>query len=75
MFAVEGEICMNRISIITLGVKDIKRSLKFYRDGLGIQTSVSGDNPGIVFLILPAPGWHCILSRVWLKISMTKNLR
>lgn len=40
---------MNRINIITLGVKDINRSLKFYRDGLGFQTSVSQENPEIVF--------------------------
>ena len=28
-----------RISIITLGVEDLDRSLKFYRDGLGFETS------------------------------------
>jgi catechol 2,3-dioxygenase-like lactoylglutathione lyase family enzyme len=39
---------MNRIHIITLGVKDIKRSLRFYRE-LGFQTSVQEENPGIVF--------------------------
>ena len=27
-----------KISLITLGVDDLKRSLKFYRDGLGLQT-------------------------------------
>lgn len=31
-----------RITVITLGVDDLKRSLKFYRDGLGFST------PGIV---------------------------
>jgi catechol 2,3-dioxygenase-like lactoylglutathione lyase family enzyme len=36
---------MNRIHIITLGVKDINRSLKFYRDGLGFKTSVTEENP------------------------------
>jgi predicted lactoylglutathione lyase len=40
---------MNRINLITLGVKDINKSLKFYRDGLGFKTSVSEDNPDIVF--------------------------
>ena len=39
---------MNHIHIITLGVKDINRSLKFYR-ALGFQTSVQEENPGIVF--------------------------
>jgi uncharacterized protein len=27
-----------RITILTLGVDDLERSLKFYRDGLGLQT-------------------------------------
>jgi catechol 2,3-dioxygenase-like lactoylglutathione lyase family enzyme len=27
-----------RIGMITLGVDDLKASLKFYRDGLGLQT-------------------------------------
>ena len=39
---------MNHIHIITLGVKDINRSLKFYRE-LGFQTSVREENPAIVF--------------------------
>lgn len=37
-----------RISIITLGVKDLKRSLAFYRDGLGLPTSWDGTK-GVVF--------------------------
>ncbi len=32
-----------------LGVSDISKSLKFYRDGLGFKTSVKEDNPDIVF--------------------------
>ncbi|MEH7255365.1 VOC family protein [Neobacillus niacini] len=40
---------MNRINLITMGVKDISHSLKFYRDGLGFETSVKEENPGIVF--------------------------
>ena len=31
-----------RITLITLGVDDLKRALRFYRDGLGLAT------PGIV---------------------------
>ncbi len=31
-----------RISVLTIGVDDLKKSLKFYRDGLGLKT------PGIV---------------------------
>ncbi|MDF1507094.1 VOC family protein [Robertmurraya sp. DFI.2.37] len=40
---------MNRINLITLGVKDLKKSLIFYRDGLGFKTSVSDEEPEIVF--------------------------
>lgn len=40
---------MNRINIITLGVKDMQTSLAFYRDGLGFKTSITEESPGIVF--------------------------
>jgi catechol 2,3-dioxygenase-like lactoylglutathione lyase family enzyme len=40
---------VNRIHVITLGVKDINKSIAFYRDGLGFTTTVSEDNPPIVF--------------------------
>lgn len=39
---------MNRINFITLGVKNMNRSLIFYRDGLDFQTSVNEDNPEII---------------------------
>ena len=29
---------MNRINIVCLGVRDMKKSVKFYREGLGFQT-------------------------------------
>ncbi len=37
-----------RVSLITLGVADLERSLKFYRDGLGLPTTWTGDR-GVVF--------------------------
>lgn len=40
---------MNRVHIITLGVNDINRSLRFYRDGLGFATTVDESDPPIVF--------------------------
>jgi len=40
---------MNRINIITLGVRDITESLRFYRDGLGFRTLIKEDDPAIVF--------------------------
>ena len=41
-----------KIGIITLGVTDLKRSLKFYRDGLGFPTHEYKDDAGIVFFKL-----------------------
>ncbi len=40
---------MNRISIIALGVRDMQKSLKFYRDGLGFLTDAKEDCPKVVF--------------------------
>lgn len=37
-----------RISLITLGVSDLQRSLRFYRDGLGFPTTWDGSK-GVVF--------------------------
>lgn len=37
-----------RVSIITLGVRDLERSLRFYRDGLGLPTTWDGSK-GVVF--------------------------
>lgn len=42
---------MNRLNLLTLGVQDIARSLRFYRDGLGFEVKVMGDEsqPDVVF--------------------------
>ena len=37
-----------RISLITLGVKDLERSLRFYRDGLGFPTTRTAEQ-GVIF--------------------------
>ena len=37
-----------RISLITLGVSDLERSLRFYRDGLGFPTTWTVDK-GVIF--------------------------
>jgi catechol 2,3-dioxygenase-like lactoylglutathione lyase family enzyme len=49
-----------KISIITLGVTDLERSTKFYRDGLGFPTH--GDFPGITFFSL-AGTWLALFPR------------
>lgn len=44
---------MNKITCICLGVRDMRRALSFYRDGLGFKTNVSDDNPPVVFFNTP----------------------
>lgn len=42
---------MNRLNLITLGVRNMVESLQFYRDGLGFDVVVHGDesNPDVIF--------------------------
>ncbi|QTM98840.1 VOC family protein [Sediminibacillus dalangtanensis] len=42
---------MNRLNLITLGVRDMVESLHFYRDGLGFEVIVYGEesNPEVIF--------------------------
>jgi len=42
---------MNRLNLITLGVKDMVESLRFYRDGLGFEVIVYGEEkkPDVIF--------------------------
>jgi catechol 2,3-dioxygenase-like lactoylglutathione lyase family enzyme len=40
---------MNRVHVVTLGVSDMNRALRFYRDGLGFTTTIEEENPPIVF--------------------------
>src|SRR3954468_1196082 len=44
----DGDSMEPRVSLITLGVRDLDRSLRFYRDGLGLPTSW-GVEKGVVF--------------------------
>ncbi|MCP3031735.1 VOC family protein [Halobacillus sp. A1] len=44
---------MNRVHLITLGVKDMRRSVKFYRDELGFPTNEKADDPEIIFFNTP----------------------
>ncbi len=40
---------MNRINLICLGVRDIKKARAFYRDALGFSTPNNEENPNVVF--------------------------
>ena len=39
-----------RITIITLGVSDLPRAIRFYRDGLGFPTDAKDDAPIAIFM-------------------------
>jgi catechol 2,3-dioxygenase-like lactoylglutathione lyase family enzyme len=41
-----------KLSLITLGVADLDRSLRFYRDGLGLPTENYDPEAGVVFFRL-----------------------
>lgn len=41
-----------KLSLITLGVADLDRSLRFYRDGLGLPTEDYDPEAGVVFFRL-----------------------
>lgn len=40
---------MNRINVICLGVRNMEKSVKFYRDGLGFNTQEKENNPAVIF--------------------------
>ena len=40
---------MNRMNIICIGVRNMEKSIKFYREGLGFQTDEKDNNPEIIF--------------------------
>ena len=44
---------MNRINVICLGVKDMERSIRFYKDGLGFQTKETSYSPEVIFFDTP----------------------
>ena len=44
---------MNKITVICLGVRDMRRAVKFYRDDLGFKTNETDDNPQVVFFNTP----------------------
>ncbi|MDO5089181.1 MAG: VOC family protein [Leptotrichiaceae bacterium] len=38
-----------KITCICLGVRNMEKSVKFYRDGLGFETDCKEDNPNVIF--------------------------
>jgi len=62
-----------RISFITLGVADLDRSLRFYRDGLGLPTEgIVGeefDHGAVVFIALQ----HGLKLALWPRRSLARD--
>lgn len=44
---------MNKITCICLGVRNMEKAIKFYRDQLGFQTDEMGDSPDVIFFNTP----------------------
>ncbi|MDR1579004.1 MAG: VOC family protein [Synergistaceae bacterium] len=44
---------MNRINVIALGVRDMAKSVRFYREGLGFQTDEKEVDPKVIFFNTP----------------------
>lgn len=61
-----------KISIITLGVADLGRSLTFYRDGLGFPTHNYKEDQGIVFFKLEGT-WLSLYPREKLAEDITMS--
>lgn len=40
---------MNRINLICLGVRDMERAIRFYKDGLGFMTNETSYTPDVIF--------------------------
>ena len=58
-----------RVSLITLGVADLDRSLAFYRDGLGLPTENYDPDAGVVFFRLDGN----MLLAIWPREELAKD--
>ena len=69
---------MNKITCICLGVKDMERSIKFYRDGLGYKTDCRENNPSVCFFDTPGTKLELFpleqLEKECLEMPITKIL-
>jgi uncharacterized glyoxalase superfamily protein PhnB len=62
-----------RISLVTLGVEDLERALKFYREGLGLETEgiigTEHENGAVVFIKLS----HGLALALWPRKSIAAD--
>ena len=55
---------MNKITCICLGVKDMEKSIKFYRDGLGYKTDCKENNPAVCFFDTPGTKFELFAKKI-----------
>ena len=66
---------MNKITCICLGVRDMKKAVKFYRDKLGFQTEEKSDEPPVIFFNTPGTKFELYpLDLLLTDISETGNI-
>ena len=58
-----------KVSLITLGVADLQRSLTFYRDGLGLPTENYDPEAGVVFFRMEGN----MLLAIWPREELAKD--
>ena len=58
-----------KLSLVTLGVADLDRSLAFYRDGLGLPTENYDPDAGVVFFRLEGN----MLLAIWPREELAKD--
>lgn len=58
-----------KVSLITLGVADLARSLAFYRDGLGLPTENYDPDAGVVFFRMEGN----MLLAIWPREELAKD--
>ena len=44
---------MNKITCVCLGVRNMEKAIRFYRDGLGYKTDCTGNDPPVCFFNTP----------------------
>ncbi|HTM95643.1 MAG TPA: VOC family protein [Croceibacterium sp.] len=58
-----------KVSLVTLGVADLERSLKFYRDGLGLPPKSYDPDAGVVFFRMEGD----MLLAIWPREELAKD--
>ncbi|WP_022819573.1 VOC family protein [Fusobacterium russii] len=66
---------MNKITCICLGVKNMEKAIKFYRDGLGYKTNCKENNPPVCFFDTPGTKFELFPLDLLVKDIDEKNIK